>query len=403
MNGVAQPPEGTVSVSALTKRIAAVLERNVGTVSVTGELSNVLRHTSGHVYFTLKDPDAQLAAVMFRGIAQRIFFRPQNGMEVVCTGTIGVYQPRGQYQLVVTDMQPRGEGALQAAFEALKRTLHAEGLFDQARKKRLPAYPRTIALVTSPTGAAIRDLVSVIRRRDPSVQLLLLPVQVQGAGAADDIARAIDLCNEYGAIDLIIAGRGGGSMEDLWAFNEEVVARAVARSGIPVISAVGHEIDYTIADFVADLRAATPSVAGEIAAPSRDVLLEQLRTISTRLWKSVDFQLSRFRLRLAGAARSRALSTPLDRLHAYEQRVDAAGAATHKAMIQRMTRYSGQLELFRHRVLAHDPLRILRKGYAIVSKGGVPVARAEDVRGGDALAVRFQDGTAVAVVQEVEG
>ena len=400
---MADAPEGTLSVSTLTKRIKSVLERNLGTVSVSGELSNIIRHTSGHVYFTLKDASAQLSAVMFRGNAQRMFFRPQNGMEVVCTGAISVYEPRGQYQLVVTEMQPRGEGALQTAFEALKRALYEEGLFDAARKKQLPAFPRTIALVTSPTGAAIRDLVSVIRRRDTSVQLLLLPVQVQGAGAADDIARALDLCNEYGAIDIIVTGRGGGSMEDLWAFNEEVVARAIARSRIPVISAVGHEIDYTIADFVADLRAATPSVAGEIATPSREALLGNLQTISTRLWKSVDFRLSRFRLRLAGAARARALSTPLDRLNALEQRMDAAGAATHKAMKQRISQCNGILELLRHRVIAHDPHRILKKGYAIVSHDGALVSRVGDIRLGDRLAVRFQDGTMVAQVEELEG
>ncbi|MBN1447205.1 MAG: exodeoxyribonuclease VII large subunit, partial [Bacteroidetes bacterium] len=268
--------DSILTISQVTRQIKDLLEGQLGTVMVTGEISNFHRHSSGHWYFTLKDTGAQLSAVMFRGNAMGTFFRPDNGMEVVCRGRITVYEPRGNYQIVVTDMQPKGEGALQVAFENLKRKLFAEGLFDEARKRPLPRYPSVVALVTSPTGAAVRDMISVMRRRNPSVQLLMIPVQVQGAGAAEQIAESLDMCNEYGEIDVIVTGRGGGSIEDLWAFNEEVVARAIARSGIPVVSAVGHEVDVTIADYVADLRAATPSVAGELVVPSRTEMIRNL-------------------------------------------------------------------------------------------------------------------------------
>ncbi len=307
--------ESTVlTISQLTRLIKGTLEDSFGAITVIGEISNFTRHSSGHWYFTLKDSGAQLSAVMFRGNAMSTFFRPQNGMEVVCRGRITVYEPRGNYQIVVSDMQPRGEGALQVAFEKLKRKLHEAGLFDEARKRALPPYPDVIALVTSPTGAAIRDMISVLHRRNPAVQLLIVPVQVQGAGAAEQIAGGIDLCNEHGGADLIITGRGGGSIEDLWAFNEEVVARAIARSEIPVVSAVGHEVDVTISDYVADLRAATPSVAAELVVRTREEMLGQLNSIVHGAWKFVDLKMRDRKRLLKATVADRAFSRLAGRL-----------------------------------------------------------------------------------------
>lgn len=272
------------TVSQLTNEIKNLLERNFEYIWVEGEISNLRVPTSGHVYFTLKDETAQIRAVMFRLQSRLLKFDPVDGLQVISYGRISVYEPRGEYQLIVDYLEPKGLGALQLAFEQLKEKLAQEGLFDPAHKKPIPRLPQRIGIVTSPTGAAIRDMLKIIERRYANVHILIYPVRVQGPGAAQEIAQAIKELNEWPNIDVIIVGRGGGSLEDLWAFNEEIVARAIFSSQVPVISAVGHEIDYTIADFVADLRAPTPSAAAELVVQEKIELLDGLANLNNRLF-----------------------------------------------------------------------------------------------------------------------
>ena len=283
--------DAVLTVTQLTREIREVLESRIGSVWVEGEISNHRLQSSGHQYFTLKDAGAQLSCVLFRGAASRVTARLADGVQVQLLGELSVYEPRGQYQMIVRQVQARGQGSLQARFEALKRQLHAEGLFDPARKKPIPRFPNVVALVTSPTGAAIRDMLNILTRRAPWVRVLVYPVRVQGSGAEHEIAQALrvlDRAEEYGLprLDTVVVGRGGGSLEDLWCFNEEVVARAIAAMRLPVISAVGHEIDFTIADFAADMRAPTPSAAAELLAPDAAELIRRLeqagRTLQTR-------------------------------------------------------------------------------------------------------------------------
>ncbi|MEW6701317.1 MAG: exodeoxyribonuclease VII large subunit, partial [Bacteroidota bacterium] len=264
--------ENILSVSEITGLIKQTLEENFSEVSVIGEISNFKAHVSGHWYFTLKDANAQINCAMWRGINNYVFFTPQDGMKIIIGGRVTVYPPRGSYQIDVRSMKPAGVGELQAAFEKLKQKLSAEGLFDEQFKKPIPKFPQKIGIVTAIDGAAFQDMKSIAARRYPLVELVIASCRVQGEGASEDIAKKIKLLNQQEDIDLIIVGRGGGSLEDLWAFNEEVVARAIFDSHIPIISAVGHEIDFTISDFVADLRAATPSAAMELATPSKDEL-----------------------------------------------------------------------------------------------------------------------------------
>ncbi len=389
------------TVSSLTRLIKDTLENRFGLISVSGEISNFVRHSSGHWYFTLKDGDAQISGVMFRGNAMSTFFRPQNGMEIVCRGRLTVYEPRGQYQLVVNDMQPRGEGALQVAFEKLKRSLHAEGLFDDVRKRPLPEYPSVVALVTSPTGAAIRDMISVIRRRNPAVQLLIVPVQVQGAGAAEHIVDGIERCNAYGRIDVIITGRGGGSIEDLWAFNEEIVARAIAASRIPIVSAVGHEIDVTIADYVADLRAATPSVAGELVVPALSDLLGFLEETTITAGKFVDSVLLRLADDLRTGLGDRAMARLDGRLRTLTQLVDERSMQLHREAERGIERRQHIVDLLRERIVAHDPERIFRRGAVLLEKNQKRITSVADLASADIIGLRLRDGRIKATVTEV--
>jgi len=273
-------PDKIYSISELTKEIKAILEDSFLKVWVEGEISNYTHHSSGHRYFTLKDQNAQIRCVMWKWIGKHLFFKPQDGIKVKASGQVTVYEKSGQYQLVVSSMQPAGIGELELSFQQLKKKLAEEGLFDSEHKKPIPEFPQTIGIVTSPTGAAIRDILNITRRRAPWIKLLLWPVQVQGEGAAAQISHAIKRFNELGLVDLLIIGRGGGSLEDLWTFNEEEVARAIFKSKIPVISGVGHEIDFSISDFVADLRAPTPSAAAELAAPDGERLITQINELT---------------------------------------------------------------------------------------------------------------------------
>ncbi|MGD0016917.1 MAG: exodeoxyribonuclease VII large subunit [Verrucomicrobiia bacterium] len=320
-------PAQVLSVTELTRRIKGALEDKFPAVWVEGEISNLRTPQSGHVYFTLKDASAQLAAVLFRGPAAGVKFKLQDGLAVIAFGDISVYERQGQYQIVVRQLLPKGLGALQLAFEELKRRLEKEGLFAAERKKPIPLLPQRIGLVTSPTGAAIRDFLNIIGRRFPNVHIIINPVRVQGEGAAQEIAAAIDEFNALHAagtlpLDVLIVTRGGGSLEDLWAFNEEIVARALARSTIPTISAVGHEIDFTIADFVADLRAPTPSAAAELVVKAKEEFIRQLRDCQTRLAKDLRFRVADMRRKLTELASSYVFQQPAQLIHQYQQEVD---------------------------------------------------------------------------------
>jgi exodeoxyribonuclease VII large subunit len=324
------PPAQVLSVTDLTRRVKELLEERLPSVWVEGEVSNLRSPSSGHVYFTLKDSNAQLAVVLFRGVAAKIGFKLKDGLQVIALGDISVYERSGQYQLVARQLLPKGLGALQLAFEELKQRLAREGLFDPARKKPIPVLPQRIGLVTSPTGAAIRDFLNVIGRRFPNVHIVIHPVRVQGEGAAQEIATAIDEFNALHAshrvpLDVLIVTRGGGSLEDLWAFNEEIVARALARSKIPTISAVGHEIDFTISDFVADLRAPTPSAAAELVVKAKDDFTRQIEQYKSLLTKDLQLQLAEARQRFTNLASSYVFRRPAEVIRQYQQQIDDYG------------------------------------------------------------------------------
>lgn len=332
----------TITVSELTRLVKGALARHLpSTLCVVGELSNVSQPGSGHLYFTLKDDQSEVRGVMWRSAAAGLKFEPRDGLEVVVTGSVDVYEPRGQYQLYARRIEPRGVGALELAFRQLCEKLQREGLFDPARKKPLPRWPRRVAVVTSPTGAAVRDILKVLHRRFPCLEVFVYPVRVQGDGAAAEIAAAIAALNRYadqlGGIDVMIVGRGGGSLEDLWAFNEETVARAIFDSAIPVVSAVGHEVDVTVADLVADVRAPTPSAAAEIVTPVLEDVLAALNQNARRLARHVQHSLEVSRSRLDSVARRDWFRDPIGRLARYSQRIDEAAARLHLAVTRRLS------------------------------------------------------------------
>ncbi len=381
---------GVREVTALVKRC---IEDSLAPLWVEGEVSNFVAHGSGHFYFSLKDPDAQLRCVMFRRANQRLRFRPEDGAKVAAFGQITVYPPSGQYQLIVERMLALGEGDLRAAFEALKRRLAEEGLFDAAHKRPLPAYPRRVGVVTSPTGAAIRDIVHVLRRRWPAIEITLRPVRVQGEGAAAEIAGGIrDMCR-YSESDVLIVGRGGGSLEDLWAFNEEEVARAIFAATVPVISAVGHEIDTTIADFVADVRAPTPSAAAELAVRDREDVLRGAGQWVRHSGQQVARRLAEMRLRVEAARRGRALQSPLDRLRQESQRADELFDRATRALRSRVAQLRDRTRHMEAQIEALSPAGVLDRGYALAYDAAGRILRsAADARPGDRLRVRLARG-----------
>ncbi len=331
-----QPQRKIYAVSELSRQIRDLLEKGFPDVWVSGEISNFRAATSGHLYFTLKDERAQIRAVCFRNQARYLKFRPQDGLSVVVRGHVSVYEARGEYQLYVEVIEPAGLGALQLAFEQLKQKLSAEGLFDPGRKKPLPLLPRAIGIVTSPTGAVIRDMLRVLRRRYPNMNVVLYPVKVQGEGAAGEIVAGIGFFSTHPVVDVVIVARGGGSLEDLWAFNEETVARAIAASKIPVISAVGHETDFSIADFVADLRAPTPSAAAELVVRRKEDFLADLAHRDQRMSQVVRLKLSEVRQRLTELRLHRVFQTLLNRLAEKSQRTDEAVVALHRLIRERL-------------------------------------------------------------------
>ena len=369
---------------------------------VRGEVSNYKCYPSGHHYFSLKDEQGSIRCVMFRGDAARLRFKPVNGLSVIAYGRVSVYPRDGQYQLYCTQLMEDGRGALDRAFEELKKKLEAQGLFDPAKKQPLPAYPRRIALVTSPAGAAVRDMIRILRQRWPLTEVLVVPVRVQGEGAAEEIAAAIHQVNNRDDIDLIITGRGGGSREDLWAFNEEPVAWAIALSNIPVISAVGHEPDVTISDYVADLRASTPSNAAELAVPDQQQERQRLEGLTLRLRQAMEVQLDRDRKELRPLEQSRVLRNPVAVVDDQRMRLD--GVQRRLAMALERTLRRGRVELagLAGRVDAMSPLKVLSRGYAIAKAEGRAVTTVEQVQPGQAMDVLVADGVYHCRVEEKE-
>lgn len=392
-----------LTVSQLSRHIKGLMDRDelLSGVLIRGEISNYKMYPSGHHYFTLKDADSALRCVMFRGDAVRLRFRPENGMQVIAAGRVSVFPRDGQYQLYCVDLTPEGAGRLQVAFEQMKRRLQAEGLFDPANKKPLPTYPGRIALVTSPAGAAVRDMLRILRARWPMSRVLVVPVRVQGEQAAEEIAAAIDYVNYYDLGDLIITGRGGGSVEDLWAFNEEPVARAVFNSEIPVISAVGHEPDVTISDFVADLRAATPSNAAELAVPDRAEVEKHVQQLGCRLLRAVEQPVAAARLRLEQLRRSRVLTDPAAGIREKRLLLDYQSGKLLYGMEQALAAQRQRMGRLAAALDALSPLKVLGRGYAIArDENGRVLSGVRQIEPGDKFDLRLVDGTLACRVEE---
>ncbi len=392
------------SVSEVNQLIKSMLDSEpwLGEIFLRGEISNYKLYPSGHHYFTLKDAEGAIRCVMFKGQALRLRFRPENGMKVIAFGRITVFPRDGVYQLYCSDLTADGVGDLHIAFEQLKEKLYREGLFDSAHKKSLPRYPRRIAIITSAAGAAVHDMIRILRRRYPLAKVLLLPVRVQGPEAPPEIVGAIRYANRYQVGDVIITGRGGGSIEDLWAFNDERVARAIYESEIPIISAVGHEPDVTIADFVADVRAATPSHAAEIAVPDQEELRQRLLSARQRMVRGEEKRLTLLRTRLTALSEKRALRDPMAFLQEKRMILDYAqraladrGGAMLSGPRQRLGALSAALD-------AMSPLAVLGRGYAMAAREDGSVLRsAADVSAGDRLTVTMGDGAIDCRVEEV--
>ncbi|MDD4201859.1 MAG: exodeoxyribonuclease VII large subunit [Candidatus Omnitrophica bacterium] len=368
------------TVSELTKDIRKIIENNFPYLWLEGEISNFKRHSSGHLYLNLKDKDAIIQAVMFKGSADKLQFKPEDGLKITCSGKISVYDQRGQYQIYISSMEPQGLGSLQLAFEQLKEKLKKEGLFDSSRKRPIPFLPAKIGVITSPTGAAIRDILNVLRRRFSNAEIILNPVKVQGNEAKNEIVQAIELFNKRDKIDVMIVARGGGSLEDLWAFNEEIVARAIANSRIPVISAVGHEIDWTIADFVADFRAPTPSAAAELVLPEKEELLNRISVAKQRLKNALQ-------------------STVIQ----YEQRLDELKEALLfrqenfiRKTKQCLDNLIGKLEVL-------SPLSTIKRGYSITKADntGKVLKDIKKIKKGDIIRTRLINGEIVSIVDKI--
>lgn len=387
------------TVAELTDHLQRILEEHYAEVWVTGELSNFKAHGSGHYYFRLKDSEAVLDAVMFRGANRNLRFVPQDGLAVLCQGQISFYRPQGRCQLIVHQMEPQGIGALQLAFEQLKAKLTAAGLFAEEHKQALPLLPRQVGIITSLSGAALQDILNICGRRFRDLPLLIHPVSVQGKGAAEEIVAAIAAMNQRADCDVLIVGRGGGSLEDLWAFNEESVARAIFNSKIPIVSAVGHETDFTIADFVADLRAPTPSAAAELVVPERAALLEEVQLLRRRLSTELQELIARRRETLKHW-RAR-LKDPRRRLEEWIQRVDELQEHLSRGTLHQLRWLNHQRIRWQERLEALSPLTILARGYCIALPIGSeqPLTDAREVAVGAVLRLRLAHGGLLTQVQ----
>lgn len=421
-------PDKIFTISEITLQIKGVLETAFSKVWVEGEVSNFHRHHSGHLYLTLKDEASSIRAVMFRSAAAKVAFNLEDGLQIICKGRINVYQPRGEYQLMIESMQPKGKGALQLSFEQLKAKLAMEGLFDPARKKKLPLFPKKVGLVTSPRGAAIIDILRTLGRRFANVNVLIYPVRVQGEGAAEEIVSGIDYLGAQADMDVIIVGRGGGSIEDLWAFNEEIVARAISRCPVPIISAVGHEVDFSIADFVADIRASTPSAAGEMVLEKEEAFVRQIENYEQRLVHHQRFFLQERKHLVSVLIQNQAFHNFKIRLLNTAQRVDeletkardrmmeigkVLAAAGSRAMLleEKLTGFfkSGlQLRLAKWEKLSaalnsSSPFNILQKGYSLCwDKNDKLIRDLDKVRPKDEVVVSFHRGEMACQVRTVD-
>lgn len=394
------------SVSQVNKLIKALVEgeRRFANIQVRGEISNFKRYSSGHCYFTLKDAGGVLKAVMFKTAARTLRFEPQNGDTVIAVGRISVYERDGVYQLYTDLMIPEGTGDLMLAFEQLKQKLLNEGLFDESRKKQLPVNPKTVGIITSPSGAAVRDLITVSRRRSRGIKLLLYPVRVQGKEAPAEIAHAIEFMNRNKMADVLIVGRGGGSIEELWAFNEEQTVRAVAASEIPVVSAVGHETDFTLTDFAADKRAATPSQAAEIVVADANAYLNSVAELEKRLKNTVLKRLALSKTMLERLQNSWALSNPQRMLEGRMQRFDFASVRLEQVFNAALTQKQHSCGVLAAKLDALSPLTVLARGYSVTENTDGKIIRSiADVRWGDEIVTQVGDGNVISVVQHTEG
>ncbi|MHB0955946.1 MAG: exodeoxyribonuclease VII large subunit [Pirellulaceae bacterium] len=400
----ADDPGDVLSVARLSELIKETLAARFPAVWVAGEVSDVARPQSGHLYLTLKDRDAQIRAVIWRGVAGRLRFELEDGMQVICCGDVDVYPPRGTYQLVIRQIEPRGLGALQQALLKLQRKLDAEGLFDPRHKKPLPRFPRRLGVITSPTGAAVRDFLEGLRQRWPGVEVLVIPTKVQGQGAAAEIVRALALANRLlPALDVLVVTRGGGSMEDLWCFNEEPVVRAIFASRVPVVSAIGHEIDVTLSDLVADMRAQTPTEAAQCVVPATEEIGAVLHHFLARLQSSLSTRAVSARMRLEALAQRRVFRRPLERIRDLERRLDelqvrALRAARQSARVarQQVLARANQLESL-------SPLGVLARGYSLTQRAadGVLIDRADSLEVGQRIQTRYAVGTTISRVESI--
>jgi exodeoxyribonuclease VII large subunit len=421
-------PDRIYTVSEITKLVKLEIENAFPGVWVEGEVSNFHRHSSGHLYFTLKDERSQLRSVMFRGEARRVAFELKDGLQVICRGRLNVYEPRGEYQIVIERVEPKGKGALQLAFEQLKEKLRVEGLFDPKHKKPLPLFPKKLGVVTSPRGAAIIDILRTLERRFARLQILIYPAKVQGEGAAEEIVEGIEYLGGQPDIDVIIVGRGGGSIEDLWAFNEEKVARAIFRCPIPIISAVGHEVDVTIADFVADKRASTPSGAAEIVIKEEQALIDRIDASMKQLNKNMLYFLQERRQLVSDLSRHRIFQNFQLALYNLEQRVDDLEERAREVFRRKKTTLAenrSAVALFEEKMASNilrllqslaarweklslelhnlSPLNILKKGYTLCWKGDLQlIRRVEDVETDKDITVSFYKGAFTCRVKEID-
>ena len=380
------------SVSEITNSIKFVLESTFEKINVEGEISNFKAHGSGHWYFNLKDENAVINCTMWKGINSYVFFSPEDGMKVIITGRITVYPPRGNYQIDVRSMKPAGVGELQAAFERLKIKLRAQGLFDTEHKKAIPQFPKKIGLVTAADGAAVKDMISVAERRYPVVELIVVPTKVQGAGTAENIVENIHKLNLLGDIDVIIIARGGGSIEDLWAFNEEIVANAIYKSNVPIISGIGHEIDFTIADFVADLRAPTPSVAMELATPDFEDIGEFISETYYTIYNLIEKKIEDYKSTIWDSINSYTFKYPFERIRKNSQTLDHFSFLMGKEIDKILLKAKHQIALMVKTVEANDVNRTLKKGFALIKQNSRFISRKKYFDIQKAAIIKFYDG-----------
>ncbi len=398
-------PETPLSVSQLNAAIAAAIESKIKKVWVVGEVSDFSKPRSGHIYFSLKDDLSQVRAVAWRSVAEKLKFHLEDGQSVIGFGRIDVYSPRGTYQIVLEKIEPQGVGALQLAFMQLHDKLQKQGLFEAHRKRMLPVFPRRVGFVTSPSGAALQDFLEIARRRWPAVKLLVIPTRVQGEGAGSEIANAIAAAQRIRpALDVLVVGRGGGSMEDLWCFNEEVVVQAVAASNIPTVSAVGHEIDVTLADLAADMRALTPSEAAERILPNQEEVRENLASLGGRATRAILSMLERYRLRLDAFSQRSVLTRPEETIHRRVQRLDELSLRMEQAIDRLLAERSHRLATQAATLEALSPIRTLHRGYSVCRKHASSriIRRAEDVAVGETIDTQLGDASIESIVSRIQ-